>query len=145
MSNISRTILLSKNNISYIGRYDLESPLVSSIWIEINTNRNNKLLVCSYYRQWSLNSQLNIKNSNSIESQIDRYQSFCNQVERASCKGNDIIILSDDNINTLDDFSKTCYTNNFEIRQLHNKLIIDRSLTIHNSNPTFFRSGSNPS
>ena len=96
-------------NDEYIQRYDLESPLVSSIWVEINIDRNNKLLVCAYYHQWSLNSNLNIKNSNSIKSQIDRYQSFCNQVERASCKGNDIIILSDNNINTSDDFSKTDY------------------------------------
>ena len=88
LSNISRTVLLIRDNISYIRRYDLESPLISSIWVEINISRGNKLLVCAYYRQWSLNSNLNFKNSNSIKSQIDRYQTFCNQVERACQKGN---------------------------------------------------------
>ena len=45
MSNISQTVLLIRDNILYIWRYDLESPLISSIWVEINISKNNRLLV----------------------------------------------------------------------------------------------------
>ena len=58
--------------------------------------------------------------------------SYCN-------KQHDIIILIDDNINTINDYNKSSYTNNFELKQLQNKLIIDRSLTTHNFQPTFFQ------
>ena len=39
MYNISRSIILIKNNIPYTHRYDLESQYISSIWIEISINK----------------------------------------------------------------------------------------------------------
>ena len=73
LSNNARTILLVKNNIPFTRRYDIESPLISSVWIEIAIIKSNRLLVCSYYCQWSLPSELNIPNSSSETSQISRY------------------------------------------------------------------------
>ena len=42
----SRNILMIRNNISYIRRYDLEDDILSTIWIELNLKKNQKLLLC---------------------------------------------------------------------------------------------------
>ena len=47
----------------------------------------------------------------------------------SQCKNTEIIILTDDNINTYDDFNKSNYTNNFDLKQLHNKLTSYSRLT----------------
>ena len=49
-STQSRSIVLINNRIPYTRRYDLETPLISFIWLEVPINKNNKLLLCSYYR-----------------------------------------------------------------------------------------------
>ena len=56
----ARTILLIINNISYKRRHDLENDYVLSIWFQVNITKKKYILICSYYRQWQLPS--NIKN-----------------------------------------------------------------------------------
>ena len=64
---------------------------------------------------------------------------FSNQVKKATEKGTKIIILTDDNINTLDT-NKTNYLYNSELKMALQDMIIQNTLTIHNKLSTFFRS-----
>ena len=58
---ISQTLLLIKKGINYKRRYDLENPLVSSIWVQVYISKRVSILICNYYRQWSLPSCINLK------------------------------------------------------------------------------------
>ena len=60
---------------------------------------------------------------------------------RASSEGRDITILTDENLNILDDFSNTSYLKNNFLKEIRDSNIIDFSLTYHNNKPTFFRKG----
>ena len=64
---------------------------------------------------------------------------FSNQVNKATQKGTKIIILTDDNINTLDT-NKTNYLYNAELKMALQDMIIQNTLTIYNELPTFFGS-----
>ena len=66
---------------------------------------------------------------------------MCNQVSEVSKKGKDIIILTDDNINTLEDKSASQLYKNYDLKQIRDNMIIDNRLTTHNDRPTFFRPG----
>ena len=92
-NTVSRSLVLIKNSISYTRRYDLENPYISSIWLNIKINRNHNLIACSYYRQWQLQKNLHIPNSNSKNSQIDRYKIFSKQVQKANKDKANIVIL----------------------------------------------------
>ena len=59
LSTFTRSILLINKKIAYKRRHDLEDPLISSIWLEVSIKKGNKILICTYYRQWSLPSELN--------------------------------------------------------------------------------------
>ena len=50
-----------------------------------------------------------------------------------------MVILCDDNVNTLEDNSSSAISRNKEIKEIFNNLIINFSLTQHNFLPTFFR------
>ena len=63
--------------------------------------------VMAAYQQWSIPSYLGIPNSNSTQSQISRYSTLCNQVEKVSKLNKYIIIMADNNINSLEDKSLT--------------------------------------
>ena len=139
MSTFTRSILLINNKISYTCRHDLEDPLISSIWLEVSDNKGSKILICSYYRQWSLPSELNLLDSGSKEAQLKRFNIFSKQISKATEKGTKIIIMTDDNINTIDT-NKTNYLYNNELKTALQDTIIQYTLTVHNKLPTFFRS-----
>ena len=111
---------------------------ISSIWIKISINCNNFLNVCSYYRQWQLPNNLGINNSNSNGSQIDRYTIFSKQVNLASKEGHNLVILTGDNIKSIEDNSNSSYYRNMELKSIKDNLINKDSLTIHNKDLTFF-------
>ena len=71
---------------------------------------------------------LNIPNSNSKNSQIDRYKIFSKQVQKANKDKANIIILCDDNINSLEDFSLSSSYSNIELKNLRDELMIENSL-----------------
>ena len=79
----------------------------------------------------------NILNSNSKGSQNYRYGLMCNQVNRVSKTGRDIIILTDDNINTLEENSATNLYKNADLKLLRDNILIDNRLVTHNDQPTF--------
>ena len=95
------------------------------------------MLVCSYYRQWALPRELNFPNSDSKQNQINRYKIFGTQVSRALGTNNCVLILTDDNIDTILDHNKTNYPYNSELKQLHQDMMVKNILTCHNNKPTF--------
>ena len=101
-NDTARSILLIKKGIAYKRRLDLENDYISSIWVQINLSRNKSILVCSFFRQWSIPSTLNIVNSSSVSSQVDRYKTFSSQINKACKESRDLIILNNENIDSLD-------------------------------------------
>ena len=73
-STFSRNLILIKDSISYNRRYDLENKYIATVWIEINISKKSKILVCSYYRQWSIPNELQINESVSSNAQISRFK-----------------------------------------------------------------------
>merc|ERR1712240_666541 len=139
--NKSRTIMLIKQGIPYKRRKDLENDYIASVWVQIKINSKVSTLISSFYRQWSLPQELKMNNSNSPKSQRDRYSIFINQISMASKEGRDIIILTDENIDSLQDKSSTGYCKNIQLKTLRDNSIIENSLTYHNNKATFCRKG----
>ena len=82
----SRNIILINNRIPYIRRYDLECPMIATIWIEIKINNKHSILVMGGYRQWRLFRQLNIHDSHKTNRQIERFKIILNQSMEKSYK-----------------------------------------------------------
>ena len=140
-NSIARTIVLIKNTIAYKRRYDLENDYISSVWLQIIISKKVSTFISSYYRQWSLPKELNAEFSNSTQNQIERYQIFTNQVSKASKEGRDILILTDENIDSLQDKNKSGFCKNIHLKTIRDHSIIENSLTYHNNKATFNRRG----
>ena len=95
----------------------------------------------SAYRQWRLPSEIGILNSGSLQAQLNRYQIMCNQVNTVAKIGKDLVILTGNNINSLEDNSFSSIYRNVDIKGLKDNMIIQNSLVIHNNKPTFKRQG----
>ena len=54
-------------------------------------------------------------------------------------EGHNVMILTDNNINSLEDNTNTNMYRNIELKNLKDNMIIEHSLTVHNHEPTFFR------
>ena len=115
--NIACTILLIREGINNKRKSNCEENYISSIWVEIFI-KNRSILLGSYYRQWSLPSKLSIENSNRVKNQISRYTKYCNQVNKVCKEGKNTIILTDDNINSIDDHSNTNFNKNLDLKCL---------------------------
>ena len=72
-----------KDDIIYKRRNNLEDETTSTIWIEMKLPKNKPILLASIYRQWSLPKSLNIKNSNNVQSQTERWETVLNKWEKA--------------------------------------------------------------
>ena len=77
--DISRNIILINNRIPYTRRYDLECPMIATIWIEIKINNKHSILVMGGYRQWRLLRQLNIQDSHKTNKQTQRFKLILDQ------------------------------------------------------------------
>ena len=97
----------------------------------------------SAYCQWSLPANLGIVRSNSTAAQIERYRIMCGQVDRVYKEGKDIVIMTDDNINSLEDNSFSSIYQNLDIKSIRDNMIIQNSLVVYNNKPTFRRQGFN--
>ena len=112
---------------------------ISSIWAEIKISKRNSVLVCAYYRQWSLPKECNVSNSNSPAAQKDRYILYSAQLDKASKDGCDIIVLTDENINSVDDNCNSSSYRNIELKTIRDNNIINHGLVYHNNLPNFIR------
>ena len=52
-------------------------------------------------------------------------------------KGKEVIIMTDGNINSIDNFSKSSAFFNSDLKNLRDNMLIDCNMTIHNDKPTF--------
>merc|ERR1712243_335523 len=73
-TELSRNIIMIKEDIIYKRRTDLEDQETSTIWIKITIPKNKPILIASIYRKWLLPQILNIKNSNSIIRHTERWE-----------------------------------------------------------------------
>ena len=133
--------MLIKKGIAYKRRRDLENEYVASVWVQIILSKRASTLISSYYRQWSLPKELKMGDSNSIKSQIYRYNLFTSQISKASKEGRDLVILTDENIDSLQDKCSTGYSKNIQLKSIREQSMIDNSLTYHNNRATFCRKG----
>ena len=79
--------------------------------------------------------------TNSQNSQRDRFSIFTNQISKASKEGKDLVILTEGNIDSLQDKCSTGYSKNILLKSIREQSIIENSLTYHNSKATFCRNG----
>ena len=89
-----------KESIStdFVIAQDLMCTSFPSIWLERrrqgNNNIENSLAIGGFYREWSQNGQ------NSEASQMARMEVFSNQINEASLKCKNIIVLGDANLDS---------------------------------------------
>ena len=69
------------------------------------------------------------------------YQIFSNQIQKVHNEGKEFIILTDENLNSLDDVGNSSYCRNIELKNIRDYNIINYDLTYHNNQPTFYRKG----
>ena len=144
-TKLSRNIILVHKNISYKRRRDLESDITSTIWIEINIPKSKPALFMGGYRQWRLPKVLNVNKSNSTKSQLERYDLILKNWQKASLEKKDVIILMDDNIDTV---KNNCHNNKYKINKLLENLqnhLNDNNFILHNKKCTHFAPHQSPS
>ena len=56
-------------------------------------------------------------------------------------KGKEVIIMTDDNINSIDNFSNSNAFFNSDLKNLRDNMLIDCNMTIHNDKPTILDLG----
>merc|ERR1712240_160382 len=87
--------------------------------------------------QWSLPQILNIKNSNNIQNQTDRWEKVPGKWEKAIKEKKEVIVLMDDNM----DLNSDNYKNNYKIvtiRERTTQFLSENNITTHNKDPTFY-------
>ena len=74
-------------------------------------------------------AQCNIPNSGSNPQQKERYQIFSNQIQKVHNEGKEFIILTDENLNSLDYIGNSSYCRNIELKNIRDYDIINYDLT----------------
>lgn len=132
----SRNVFLIKNKIKYRRLPQFETDPISSIWLEIFPPKSKSIYVNGYYRQWNLPKQIRDTNSNTNKSQIERYELYLENWTSAMKSKKDIMMMGDDNIDTLDlDKSNMSALNSSLYSKLSNQLEA-YNMVIHNDKPT---------
>ena len=98
--DLSRNSILINKNIGYKRRMDLENKNICDIVIEINSKGNKNILLVGSYREWQKPKMCNIQNSKSLKSQVNRFNITMQLWENLCSENKDLIILSDDNIDS---------------------------------------------
>ena len=107
--DISRQILLVHNTIEYTWTYDNIDRYLAIIVIKVKLANRQNVTVISHYRQWTLPMTPTDLQYNRQTYRYDRtLQNFAQIIK----DNNDIIIVGDDNIDTLKDNNKYNHYNN---------------------------------
>merc|ERR1712240_172005 len=136
-TNMSRNIIMIKEDLIYEQRTDLEDTETSTIWIELKTPKNKPILIASIYRQWSLPQILNIKDSNGIIKQTERWEKVLEKWEKAIKEKKEVIVLMDDNM----DHENENYNNKYRIETIKERTIqflTEHNITTHNKDQTYY-------
>merc|ERR1712240_888005 len=136
-TNLSRNVIMIKEDLIYKRRTDLEDTETSTVWIELKLPRNKPILVASIYRQWSLPQILNIKDSHGIIQQTERWDKVLDKWEQAISERKEVIVMTDDNM----DLENENYNNRYRIKAIKEKtmqFLTEHNITTHNKEPTYF-------
>ena len=98
LDGYSRTGILIQNQISYKRRHDLESPGLSTVWLQIGTPGTKHFLLQGVYRQYQ---RLGRKNSISHPAQMERWEQLLANWERAQNEDREILTMGDMNMDSL--------------------------------------------
>ena len=131
----TRILLLIKEDIKMTVREDLMSSDISSIWIETRSDKGTKTIIGSLYREF--NDLSEDENSKSLSEQNERFQTFINQIEKASEERGTIICLGDLNLdsNKWDDTTYGRKTMSNKLKETLEKL----NMTLLSYGDTFLR------
>ena len=136
--NISRSALLVDKRLAYIRRHDLERQYISAIWIEVKLGKKKTVLASSAYRQWQLPKLLGFTNTFNPKQQLLRYKSMIDCWSLALAENKDTVVLTDDNLNTLQNSDHNSKYRLTKLQELRDQHLTQHGLTIHNNKPTFF-------
>ena len=142
---VSRTTMLIRSGLEYTRMGALENDINSIVWIKIILKNGKPLLVCSGYRQWTLPATLNHSNSNKINFQRSRFESYLKSISLALKLKMPLVILHDSNI---DISSNNNHNIQYNIKDLYDKyrdFLIDNDLTILNNKFTRYAPHQAPS
>ena len=95
--NISRLVMYKQEGITAKLRGDLMTNEIDSIWLQLGFKGHKKILVGGLYRVWQNLYQAD-NSSLSVNSQLQRWNIFLNQWERAIHEGKETIVLGDLNL-----------------------------------------------
>ena len=98
VDEIARTGILIHNQLHYKRRKDLESPGISSVWIQLCHPGRKPVLIQALYRQ---HQRLGREGSKSILHQQKRWDRILTKWEEAAALGLEIITMGDVNLNSL--------------------------------------------
>ena len=116
--DVSRNSILINKNINYKRKYKYESNNTCNIWLDIKIKGGKSLLLMGGYRQWSLLKQCNIPQSKSNKQQVSRFKTTLDNWGKAMGEDKDVIVATDDNI----DSSNSNHNNKYSINNLRNML-----------------------
>ena len=119
----SRIVIYKHRSLVGKLRTDLMDNKFSSIWLEIGFPNQKKFLVCQFYRDWKYVGQSS-QSSKSQAAQLERWNIFINQWERAIATGLECHVIGDCNIDAQvynrPDIAETAY--NKKLKPLVEKL-----------------------
>ena len=94
----ARTAILIQNNLSYKRRHDLESPGISTVWLQIGTPGTKQFLLQGAYRQFQ---RFGMKGSISHPQQKARWNQLISNWEKATLEDREILTFGDMNLDSL--------------------------------------------
>ena len=143
---MSRNIVMIKKGLQYKRRFDLENEIVCNIWIEMNLGTGKSLLLMGGYRQWSLPKCMDFYNKNDSDlKQGHRFEITLENWSKCISEGKDIVVLTDDNVDTSTNASHNKKYKIRHIEKLLNDHINKHGIVLHNKQLTRFESHSQPS
>ena len=96
------------------------------------------MTLIGHYRQWNIPM---ISDDTRYNGQTFRYDRTIKTFQTFMKDNNDVIIVGDDNIDTLKDNNKHNIYNNYDLKDLRQQFMIDNDMTQHNFKLTFTRNG----
>ena len=100
--NVSRVCVYLHNSMVGKVRHDLMDDTFSSIWLEVGLPNKRKILICNAYREWGYMRQAEPSKSRDLSEQINRWEIFLRQWERALDEEKEVIVTGDLNVNHLE-------------------------------------------
>ena len=88
------------------------------------------------YRQWNLSSDC-IVNNPQLNNQIYRYNKILEISTTGIQKFKNVVIMMDDNIDTLNNFTTINRCRNSNIKELRDIFLVNNTITCLNKEPTF--------